>query len=193
MRKLMAALVIAVFSVGDPIASTAQAQFVQIKALPEASRAVIDTWLQRDCYLGPSEGELSRLRTLSGVAQGVLVEAYEQGPPPELKRHYESAFSAAYDARSNALAREGERLFGAENTANLKDVDRGTYVQHRLEAARINYRTNAVLGLGLVGARSALPLLNRIAAEPTNPMRQAARNSISALEEGQKSPAQKSP
>ena len=90
---------------------------------------------------GPTEEELSRLRALSGVAQSVLVEAYEQGPPPELKRYYESAFSAAYDARSNALAREGERLFGSENAANLKDVDRGTYVQRRLEAARINYRT----------------------------------------------------
>ena len=193
MRKLMAVLVIAVFSVGDPIASTAQAQPVHLQALPDASRAVIDTWLQRDCYLGPSEGELSSLRALSGVAQGVLVEAYEQGPPPELKRHYESAFSAAYDARSNALAREGERPFGAENTAKLKDVDRGTYVQRRLEAARINYRTNAILGLGVVGARSALPLLNRIAAEPTNPMRQAARSTISTFDEGQKSPAQPSP
>lgn len=193
MRKLMAALVIAVFSVGDPIASTAQAQPVQLEGLPEASRAVIDTWLERDCYLGASEGELSRLRALSGVAQEVLVEAYKQGPPPELERRYESAFSAAYDARSNALAREGEQLFGAENAANLKDVGRGSYVQRRLVAARINYRTNAVLGLGVVGARSALPLLNEIAAESTNPMRQAARNSISTLDEGQKSPAQQSP
>ena len=64
-------------------------------------------------------------------------------------------------------------------------------MRRRLEAARINYRTNAVLGLGVIGTRDALPLLNTIAAEPTNPMRQAARNSISVL--GEKSPDQQSP
>ena len=125
------------------------------------------------------------------VAQGVLVEAYQQGPPPEVERQYEAAFSAAYDARSSALAREGEQLFGAKNAADLKNVDRERYMRRRLEAARINYRTNAVLGLGVIGARDALPLLNTIAAEPTNPMGQAARDSISAL--GEKSPDQQSP
>lgn len=191
MRKLATAFAIAMLGIAQANAVIAQQRQTQLEALPEASRAVIETWLQRDCNVGASEEDLKSLRSLSGIAQGVLVEAYQQGPPPEVERQYEAAFSAAYDARSNALAREGEQLFGAKNAADLKNVDRERYMRRRLEAARINYRTNAVLGLGVIGARDALPLLNTIAAEPTNPMRQAARDSISAL--GEKSPDQQSP
>lgn len=191
MRKLVTAFAIAMLGIAQANAIIAQQRQTQLEALPEASRAVIETWLQRDCNVGASEEDLKSLRSLSGIAQGVLVEAYQQGPPPEVERQYEAAFSAAYDARSNALAREGEQLFGAKNAADLKNVDRERYMRRRLEAARINYRTNAVLGLGVIGARDALPLLNTIAAEPTNPMRQAARDSISAL--GEKSPDQQSP
>ena len=175
MRKLVTAFAIAMLGIAQANAVIAQQRQTQLEALPEASRAVIETWLQRDCNVGASEEDLKSLRSLSGIAQGVLVEAYQQGPPPEVERQYEAAFSAAYDARSNALAREGEQLFGAKNAADLKNVDRERYMRRRLEAARINYRTNAVLGLGVIGARDALPLLNTIAAEPTNPMRQAAR------------------
>jgi hypothetical protein len=72
-------------------------------------------------------------------------------------------------------------LFGTEDAASLLALDRETYVRRRLNAARINYRTNAVLGLGVVRARGALPLLNQIAAEVDNPMQEAARSSIEAL------------
>jgi hypothetical protein len=191
MRKLVTAFAVATLGIAQANAVIAQQRQTQLEALPEASRVIIETWLQRDCNVGASEEELKSLRSVSGIAQGVLIEAYEQGPPPEVERQYEAAFSAAYDARSNALAREGEQLFGAEDAANLKNVDRESYMRRRLEAARINYRTNAVLGLGVVGARDALPLLNKIAAEPTNPVRQAARDAISAL--GEKSPDQQSP
>lgn len=192
MRKVLAALALVAVFIAEPIAAKAQ-EPVQLEALPQASRSVLDAWLQRDCYVGAPEAELTRLRALSSVAPGVLVEAYEQGPPPELERRYEAAFSAAFDARNNALAREGARLFGAEDAAQLKNIDRETYLRRRLEAARVNYRTNAVLGLGVVGARGALPLLNEIAAEPANPMREAARTSIAAFGEGQKSPPEKAP
>src|SRR5262245_11986590 len=77
--------------------------------------------------------------------------------------------SPLFDARNATLAREGERLFGAEDVARLRGVDRETYVRRRLEAVRLNYRANAVLGLGRVGARGAF--VDQIAAEAENPMR----------------------
>jgi hypothetical protein len=182
MRTALAALAIAVFTI-IPDTALAQERPVQLEALPQASRDVLNAWLQRDCSVGASQEELTQLRTLAGIAQEALAEAYRQGPPPELERLYQSAFSDAFDAREVALAREGTRLFGTEDAASLLAVDRETYVSRRLNAARINYRTNAVLGLGVVRARDALPLLNQIAADVHNPMREAAGSSIEALKE----------
>lgn len=193
MRTALAALALAALSAGAPDVALGQEQRVQLEALPQASRAALSEWLQRDCMVGAPKQELARLRSLSGPVQEALVEAYEQGPPPNLERTYQGAFSQAFDARNGALAREGAKLFGAEDAARLQAVDRETYVSRRMDAARLNYRTNAVLGLGVVGARASLPLLNRIAAETGNPMRQAARTSIDALGKDEKSPTQQSP
>ena len=181
MRTVLATLAIAVFSTVIPGTAQAQQRPIQLEALPQTSRDVLSAWLQRDCSVDTRQEELTQLRTLSGIAQEALLEAYRQGPPPELERIYLSAFSDAFDAREVALAREGARLFGTEDAARLRAVDRETYVRRRLEAARINYRTNAVLGLGVVRAREALPLLRQIAADVDNPMREAALTSIEAL------------
>jgi hypothetical protein len=181
MRTALATFAITAFFTVISGTALAQEQPVQLEALPQPSRDVLSAWLQRDCSVGASQEELTQLRTLAGMAQEALAEAYLQGPPPQLERLYQSAFSDAFDAREVALAREGVRLFGTEDAASLLALDRETYVRRRLNAARINYRTNAVLGLGVVRARGALPLLNQIAAEVDNPMQEAARSSIEAL------------
>jgi hypothetical protein len=185
MRSGLVALAIAAFFVVPRGPSIAQDRPIQLEALPQASRDVLSAWLQRDCSVGVPQEELTRLRVISSVVQEALVEAYRQGPPPELERTYKASFSTAFDARQAALAREGARLFGRDDAARLLTVNRETYIRRRLEAARINYRTNAVLGLGVVGARGALPLLNQITSETGNPMREAALRSIEALREGQ--------
>jgi hypothetical protein len=187
MRTALAAFAIATFSTITPGTAIAQERPIQLEALPQASRDVLSAWLQRDCSVGALQEELMQLRALSGVAQEALIEAYKQGPPPELERTYQSAFSDAFDARDAALTREGARLFGTEDAASLLAINRETYVRRRLKAARINYRTNAVLGLGVVRGRGVLPLLNQIAAEVENPMREAALSSIEALGERQTS------
>ena len=144
-------------------------------------------WLQRDCSISASTEELGRLRSISTAAvEGVLIEAYRQGPPPELERNYTSAFVNAFDQRVEALAREGSRLLSADDAARLQAIDRDSYVRRRLDSALLNYRTNAVAGLGLVKSRGALPLLNEIAGEASNPMREAARTALQELSDGRR-------
>jgi hypothetical protein len=181
MRTALATLVIAACFTITCGTALAQERPVQLEALPQPSRDVVSAWLQRDCSVGASQEEVMQLRALSGLAEEALTEAYSQGPPPELERVYQSAFSNAFDAREGVLAREGARLFGTEDSASLQAVDRETYIRRRLDRARINYRTNAVLGLGVVRARGALPLLRQIAADVDNPIREAALTSIEAL------------
>jgi len=192
MRSAFAAFAIAVLGMLSPQIAAAQDRPVRLEALPQASRDVLSAWLQRDCSVGAEAGELARMRALPAGAQDALVEAYTQGPPPELDRTYQAAFVEAFDARSATIAREGARLFAADDVARLQTVDRDAYVNRRLEGARLNYRTNAVLGLGVIGARDALPLLNQIAGQPDNPMREAAVRSIAAVRDGQP-PTQQSP
>jgi hypothetical protein len=152
-----------------------------LAALPADSRAALQTWLERDCTVGTSAAETARLRTLPPDAAAALLEAHRLGPPPELERTYRAAFEAAFAARNDALAREGVKLFGAQDAAALSSVDRTAYVNRRLAQARLNYRTNAVAGLGIIGAQEALPLLQKIAADPSDPLQAAARQALAQM------------
>lgn len=165
----------------------AEAQVPQARpalaALPPESRNALQAWLQRDCTVGASPSEVARLRALPAPATtAALLEAHRLGPSPELERTFTAAFDAAFQARSDTLAREGAKLFGAEDAARLGAVDRNAYVGRRLAQARLNYRTNAVLGLGATGAREAAPLLQKIAADPNDPLQAAGRQALAQME-----------
>jgi hypothetical protein len=182
MRLTIAATAIVVLAMAVLGQSVAQDRPAQLEALPQRDRQIIINWLQRDCSISASAEELNRLRSIPAAAvEEVLVEAYRQGPPAELERSYSSASVSAFDSRAEVLAREGSRLLSADDAARLQAVDRDSYIRRRLDSARLNYRTNAVTGLGLVKARGALPLLNEIASEAGNPMRDAARNALQEI------------
>lgn len=155
-----------------------------LAALNPDGRAALQAWLQRDCTVGASPSEVARLRALPGPATtAALLEAHRLGPTPELERTFTAAFDAAFQARSDTLAREGAKLFGAADAARLGGVDRNAYVARRLAQARLNYRTNAVLGLGVIGAREAAPLLQKIAADPNDPLRAAGRQALAEMQQ----------
>lgn len=155
-----------------------------LAALNPEGRAALQAWLQRDCSVGATASEVARLRALPAPATtAALLEAHRLGPSPELERTFTAAFDAAFKARNDTLAREGTKLFGAEDAARLGALDRNAYVNRRLAQARLNYRTNAVLGLGVTGAREATPLLQKIAADPNDPLRAAGRQALAQMQQ----------
>jgi hypothetical protein len=187
---LTAAAVAALFAVGSSAAQTqsplpasqaqAQTDLAQLRALPEASREALVVWLEHECGVGAREDHGAALRAIPGLTSGVLIEAYNRGPSPELERAHAAAFAQAYAARNAALAQEGA-LFDPADLERLRSVTREEYVARRLGQARLNYRTNAVRGLGVVGGEDALRVLNAIAADAQSPMRAAAQAAITDL------------
>jgi hypothetical protein len=181
MRSFFLAAAVGVAALGaiqlsGPAPAQAQQQtFPRLQALPPSSRDALTDWLQRDCSVGLTASITAGLIAIPGVDEAVLIEAYRQGPAPELERASTAAFDQAYQERNVTLAQEGAELLGAEDTARLLGVSRDDYVKRRLDDARLNYRTNAVHGLGAIGAEASLTLLAPIAADPADPLRSAAQ------------------
>ena len=172
---------------GTAVAQAQQQTFPRFQALPPTSRVALIDWLQRDCSVGLTANVTANLITIPGIDEAVLIEAYRQGPPPELERAFTAAFDQAYKERNATLAQEGIELLGVEDTARLQAVSRDNYVKRRLEDARVNYRTNAVHGLGAIGTESALTLLTPIAADPADPLRGAAQAATEIIRQRAKS------
>ena len=64
-----------------------------------------------------------------------MIEAYQQGPTPELERSFTAAFERALEERNATLEQEGAKLIGAEDTARLLGVSRDDYVKRRSKCA----------------------------------------------------------
>jgi hypothetical protein len=122
MRTALAALALAALSAGVIDVVLGQEQPVQLEALPQASRAALSEWLQRDCMVGAPRQESARLRSLSGPVQEALVEAYEQGPPQDLERAYQAAFSQAFDARNGALPARGRNCWARRTLPGFRPL-----------------------------------------------------------------------
>lgn len=174
---------IALLTFTAPSAAQAPAS-AELAAQPEATQGALIEWLQRDCFEGLTQAEVSGLRGLRGNLESALQEAYRQGPPADLVERLRATFAADYDTRMATLEREGARLFSAEDVARLRAVDRQTYVQRRLDQTLLNYRTNAVLGLGVVDAEASRSLLNRIATDRGSPLAEAARTALGFIRDG---------
>lgn len=189
MRSLFLAAAVGIAALGTmqlsgPALAQAQEQtFPRFQALPASSRAALTDWLQRDCSVGLTANDTASLIAIPGVDEAVLIEAYQQGPVPELERDFTAAFDQAYKERNITLAQEGADLLGREDTARLLGVSRDNYVERRLEDARLNYRTNAVHGLGALGTESSLTVLTPSAADPADPLHNAAQAATETISE----------
>lgn len=168
---------------GPASAQAQQQTFPRLQALPLSSRDALTNWLQRDCSVGLTGNATESLIAIPGVNEAVLIEAYQQGPAPELDRTFTAAFDQAYKERNVTLAQEGAELLGPEDTTRLLGVSRDDYVKRRIEDARLNYRTNAVHGLGAIGSEAALALLAPIATDPADPLRSAAQAATETIRE----------
>lgn len=183
MRVRPAAAIIVILAFGALGLVSAQEPQSAFLALPETSRAELSLWLNRDCYEGLTQQDAVQLRTLDGALTPALAEIARRGPADSELADLREAYSVDFDARASTLARDGERLFGAEAAQRLAAVDREAYVQRRLEQASLNYRTNAVLALGLVGGDEASRFLNSLAANRGEALAESARIALSFMRE----------
>ena len=188
MRSFLFAATVGIVALGTiqlcgpaALAQGQQQALPRLQALSPSSRNALTSWLRRDCSVGLTGDAATSLIAIPGVDEAVLIEAYERGPAPDLERTFQEAFSRAYDDRGAVLAQEGDALLGKEDTAILRGVNRDAYVARRLEAARINYRTNAVHGLGAVGSPRALGVLDQVATDSASALSAAARSAAQAI------------
>lgn len=174
------ALMLALAVLGGAMAGAQEAQDPMVQ-LPSVSRVTLTTWLQRDCSQGISPGEIAQLRALSGDVVGALGHAFERGLPDAELALMRARFETDFDKRAETLQRDGDRLFGRDAAARLRSVDKVSYVRRRLGEATLNYRTNALLALGVRGGPEARTLLERFAAASDANLSAVARDALKSM------------
>ena len=168
------------------LALSASAQLSETRpvlaGLPKNAQVLVLDWLNRDCGAEEKTVLERRLQAIGADLEPVFWEAYRLGPPLASLERDRTAIGRRYETRQAWLAENGRELFGTQDTSRLLETAKERYVAKEMENLTVGYKTAAILGLGLVGTRTSLPDLNRIATDEADPATIAANRTITDIE-----------
>ena len=153
-----------------------------LASLPKNAQVLVLDWLNRDCGAEEKLVLDRRLQAIEADLEPVFWEAYRLGPSPASLERDRTAIGRRYETRQAWLAKSGRELFGTQDTSRLLETPKQRYVAREMDNLIVGYKTAAILGLGLVGTRTSLPDLSRIADDTASPAAVAAKQTITSIE-----------
>ena len=156
---------------------TGDNRWVELAKLDVKTRGLVVNWLEKDCEAAEKRRLIGQLAALGTRLEPVFWEAYRLGPPPERVQKDRAVAKAAFEQRQAWLRENGEQMMGDEARTLLATTP-DAYADRQLANVAVGWRERALMGLGLVGSDKALADLQRIAADPKEPLAAAAKRGI---------------
>ncbi len=136
-------------------------------------RAVVDRFLLQACLVGERNVE-GRWRVLGRDAVPALVRALGEGPGAAEVERVRAHAERLVRRIGSVRERGATGLRGAElEVARRLDFD--GLIRQAVDDFRFSYRSEAVRALGVLGGAEAIGVLERVADDPTSPLRSTAR------------------
>ena len=154
-----------------------QSRWVELAKLDVKARDLVVTWLSKDCEAAERRRLITDLTAVGVRLEPAFREAYRLGPPPERIERARAVAKAAFEQRQAWLRENGEKMLG-EEARTLLAMTPDAYVDRQLANVALGWRERALMGLGLVGDDKALAELQRMAADPKEPLAAAAKRGI---------------
>ena len=135
-------------------------------------------WLRSRCGLGENrklEAALSKLKT---KAEPIFLAAYESGPPADRLKKADAAARVRFAARKVELEK-GENLgLSKEDLAAARAETKKNFVGRARTNVVSAHRSQALLGLGIVGGANSKILLKNISEDANSPFRWTAKRAL---------------
>jgi len=133
-------------------------------------------WLWLDCGQGDEKELRLQVGRAAKALEPVFVAAYRDGPPADEVEQIQGALRVRFSARKATIT-TGVGLSKGDLERALR-LDQKEFVARGVADATASYRSQALLGLGLVGSETALATLETVAADPTSPFRPTATRAL---------------
>jgi hypothetical protein len=145
------------------------------------ARAAAEEWLLDACNVGDGAETLDRLERLGPAGEALFLAALSEGPSPELLADLTGQLERHWAMREALLASPEESGLDAELLRVAGETSKDDYFAERRAAFVQSYRQKAVVALGIVGAEQARVVLERLASDPTAPLRSSAEAALATL------------
>jgi hypothetical protein len=150
-----------------------------LTALPPDMQDLLKVWQRQDCRIDDQE----LVKTLIGVGsilEEALWEAYDLGPPADVREELTSTLSERWLARHRWLEENGNEVIGREMTTELLAESEDDFRLEEDVKLTSRWRDAAVSGLGWVCTDRSVRRLESIARDERSPSSIAARAALEA-------------
>lgn len=137
--------------------------------------SAVSRWLVQSCGVGDGTALVQELAALGPAAVPVLVEAYERGPAMSAVLQADRAAARRFAAYRRRLERPDGLGLSAADLARARSVTLARFTAEARRSFTMQYRGEALRGLGVLGGTRALGVLRSVAASGEAPFVSIAR------------------
>jgi hypothetical protein len=152
----------------------------------EQSQSAAKAWLLDSCDVEEIDKVEQQLRAVGAQLEPVFVQAFQNGPDSALVSEVEQAAAKRFDQRQELLKSGITAGLSKEDLDAARNVSREQFVAQAKDDFVNRYKSQALLGLGVVDGPKALEILEQVARDEKSPLKSTAEQALNKLRQYKK-------
>lgn len=131
----------------------------------DGPESYIQKWLFNSCEVG-EEGQLKEtIKKFGSDIQPQFIEAFEKGPDPQQVERQEAYYQRTYQTTRQVLEQGKKEVYPEAWLKEAKNETSDRYVERRMKQFVLEYKSNAIYGIGLVADEEGKEYLRSLLSE----------------------------
>lgn len=147
----------------------------------EQSQAAAKAWLLDSCDADEIDKVEQQLRAMGPQLEPVFVQAFQNGPDSALVSEVEQAAAKRFDRRQEVINSGVNTGLTKEDLDAARNVSREQFVAQAKDDFINRYKSQGLLGLGIVDGPKALEILQQVARDEKSPLKSTAEQALIKL------------
>lgn len=148
----------------------------------EQARPAVERWLLGNCSVEEADSLEKQLRAFDTQLEPAFLEAFEKGPNTSLISEVEQAAAKRFDQRQALLKSGSVAGLSKEDIDAARSVSREQFIAQAKQDFVTRYKSQALLGLGIVGSDKAQEVLQQVARDEKSPLRGSAQEGLKKMQ-----------
>lgn len=155
----------------------------------DQAQAAARSWLLNSCDVGEVGALENQLRAAAPQLEPLFIQAFQNGPDGALVAEVEQAAAKRFERRQEILGNSGVTVgLSKEDIEAARAVGRDQFVSQAKNDFVLRYKSQALLGLGVVDGAKALEILQQTARDPKSPLKATAEQALLKLQQRKDKP-----
>lgn len=143
--------------------------------------SVARSWLLDSCDADEVSAVENQLRAAGPQLEAIFIQAFRNGPDAAFVSDVEQAAIKRYDSRQEYLNSGNNAGLSKEDLDAARSVSREQFVSQAKNDFVLRYKSQALLGLGIVDGEKAQEVLRAAARDENSPLKSTAEQALQKL------------